>query len=237
MPTFSPTEFDVVAGFEVATFGADFATVQGLVRAALAGLRERGASHTFACLFRIGDRIAALGCIALDPDKLTFAELQAELPDWSKRGVAWFERNVRVTMSAAAVCNDPLRSRQWALDRMGVPPSWPGPAPAGSTLVAIVDSGLRRPDGSLPEDIGAALPLARCQPVFEVDGDEWVMFPDGVDMSGHGTLLAGTIAAVPGNGLGIASAVPADWGIVLMPIKFFGPAAPPTGWRSRPPGW
>src|SRR5215813_4006017 len=48
-------------------------------------------------------------------------------------------------------------------------------------------------------------------------------FADNVDRDGHGTLLAGTIAAVPNNNAGVASAVLPAWNISLMAVKFFEP--------------
>ena len=61
--------------------------------------------------------------------------------------------------------------------------------------------------------------MAVCQPPR--------LFPDCIDRDGHGTFLAGTIAAVPGNNTGIGSAVPAAWNISLLPVQFFSPDVPP----------
>lgn len=229
MPAFLPSAYDVIVGFEVAQFGPDFTTVQKMVQSTMAQLEEQGALRTATVVFHRDKNTAALGALKLDPAKLTLAQLQEQLPTWNKKGVAWFESNAGLALTDCPLgSQDPLRRDQWALDRLGVSGTWDVPPPAGKTVVAIVDSGLRRPDGSLPADIGRTMPVVLCQPSLESGGAKWTMFADGVDMNGHGTLLAGTIAAVPCNGLGVASAVPADWGIVLMPIKFFGPADSPT---------
>jgi subtilisin family serine protease len=230
MPEFQPNAYDVIVGFEAASFGADFEAYSDKVSKAMAQLKEQGALLAAPMIFRRGKHIAALGALRLDPEKLTLAQLQEDLPGWNEQGVAWFEANSGLTLTDCPPgSGDPLRREQWALDRLGVTGTWDDiPVPAGRTIVAIVDTGLRRPDGSLPEDIGDTLSVKKCQPVIDIDGAPWRMFADGVDMNGHGTMLAGTIAAVPCNGLGIASAVPADWKIVLMPIKFFGPAQSPS---------
>jgi subtilisin family serine protease len=225
MPELQPGRYDVIVGFDVSGVHHDFAEVTKLVNGALASLERHGATETAAFLFRKGDAVAALGALVLDPQELTLARLQADLPTWNKQGIAWFDRNSPIDLSD---CYDPERRWQWALDTLGVTGQWNMPTPTATTIVAIVDSGLRRPDGSLPEDIGAVLPVQDCQPHFVLPGGVWRMFPHGVDMNGHGTFLAGTIAALPCNGIGVASAVPADWGIVLMPIKFFAPDADPS---------
>ena len=144
---------------------------------------------------------------------VTAARLQKQRKDFP--GVAYFERNAEIALAAF---NDPLAPQQWSLTKIGVEEAWKV-TPTGTTILAIVDSGLRRLDGSVPEDIGTVYPTSFCQPSG--------LYPDGIDQYGHGTLLAGTIAAVPDNQLGLASPVPANWNIGLMPIKFFGTDAPP----------
>lgn len=236
MAELRPDRYDVCVGFDFSSVSHDFVQVAKLVNDALDSLKNHGATETAAFLFRKGDHIAALGALLLDPQKTTLAQLQQDMPTWNRQGIAWFDRNSPIDLSDSydppscdPECYDPERRWQWALDTLGVTGSWNAPTPTGETIVAIVDSGLRRPDGSLPEDIGAVLPVKDCQPHFDLGGGTiWQMFPHGVDMNGHGTFLAGTIAALPCNGKGVASAVPADWGIVLMPIKFFAPDASPS---------
>jgi subtilisin family serine protease len=221
-----PHYFDAIVGFNLGDSGTDFASAMQLVHGIIAELKEHGALDVQPLVFRKGQSVAALGALRLDPKKCTLDRLQADLPTiWSKKGVAFFEANAGIKV---ADCYDPLRREQWALDTLGVNGPWNVPAPTGTTIVAIVDSGLRRPDGSVPADIGAVLPLDKCQPAFDLGGWQYAMYADGVDQNGHGTFLAGTIAAVPCNGIGVASPVPADWGVVLMPIKFFGQDAPPS---------
>ena len=149
----------------------------------------------------------------------TLAELREELQKEPYADVGWVEPNAPV---AVAGYNDPLLSQQWALGTLGAAEPWNVNPPAANprTFVAIVDSGLRRPDGGLPADLGQVEPASVCQTPF--------FFPHGLDRDGHGTLLAGTIAAVPGNSTGVISPIPPSWNVSLMPVKFFSPAIPPN---------
>ena len=149
----------------------------------------------------------------------TLDELRQELKDPAYADVGWVEPNAPIAPSGY---DDPLLSQQWALGTLGAAEPWNVSPPAGNpqTFVAIVDSGLRRPDGGLPADFGQVEPASVCQTPF--------FFPQGLDRDGHGTFLAGTIAAVPGNGTGVISPIPPSWNVSLMPVKFFSPAVPPN---------
>jgi Subtilase family len=147
----------------------------------------------------------AIAVIRYDGDK-TFAALQEQLK--ADEHVEWVERNAPVTL--AAPYNDELLDQQWALETLGATEPWTVTPPAGKTIVAIVDSGLRRFGGTVHADLGLVEPGG------------------GVDMEGHGTFLAGTIAARPGNGAGIASPIHPSWNISLLSQPFFGPGVPPT---------
>lgn len=103
--------------------------------------------------------------------------------------------------AAAQGAGDPYRDQQWNLDRLRVDEAWSVSRGAGS-IVAVVDTGialdhpdlverfLRRDDGSV---VGLDL----------VDGDG-----DAGDEHGHGTLVAGVIAATADDGQGIVGVAP-----------------------------
>jgi len=157
--------------------------------------------------------VFALAVIRLDDPALTLAMLQEALANKDERlaNIAFFERNAPIVMAGF---NDTLfkTGQQWALETLGVTEVWtrsPPGAPA-ETIVAIVDSGLRRDDYTLHKDLGNAKPGG------------------GIDRDGHGTLLAGTIAAVPDNLEGIASPIPATWNIWLLSARFFTPLVEPN---------
>jgi subtilisin family serine protease len=149
----------------------------------------------------------------------TLAELREALKGPAYADVGWAEPNAPIAMAGF---NDPLLSQQWALAKLGAADPWTVSPPAGNpkTFVAIVDSGLRRPGGGLPADFGQVESLSVCQTPF--------FFPHGLDRDGHGTFLAGTIAAVPDNNTGVGSPIMPSWNVSLMPVKFFSPAVPPN---------
>lgn len=105
-------------------------------------------------------------------------------------GVAYVERLDRVRR-VAFVPNDPLYPRQWHLEHVRAFDFWPQlPALAG-VRVAVVDSGI---DGTHP-DLQGRIAAAR----------SFVGGSPLVDHQGHGTFVAGLIAAQVDNGEGIAS--------------------------------
>lgn len=90
----------------------------------------------------------------------------------------------------AFVPNDPLANRQWYLDAVNAFDHWPEQPPQPPVLVAVIDSGI---DGSHPEFSGRV-----------AGAKTFVSSPALVDSFGHGTIVAGEIAATVGNAEGIA---------------------------------
>ena len=98
--------------------------------------------------------------------------------------------------------NDPLRAQQWPLDQTSFESTWPTTDGAG-VIVAVVDTGVR---GDHEDLAGVVLP-----------GLDLVGNSDGrVDPNGHGTHVAGVIAASTGNGRGVAGAAP---GVRILPVR------------------
>ncbi len=104
---------------------------------------------------------------------------------------------------ATAGENDPLRPQQWALDRTPFEGAWSATRGAGVT-VAVVDSGV----DAAHQDLGDAV----------LPGIDYVdPTHDGrYDPDGHGTHVAGIIAARVNNGKGIAGAAP---GVQILPVR------------------
>jgi thermitase len=118
--------------------------------------------------------------------------------------------------------NDPLYRRQWALHKIEAAAAWRRFAQASSHSVklAIVDSGVEETHPDLPQTV--------------ITGQNFITGgPDFSDDDGHGTLLAGTIAAVTGNSTGIAGTVPpaAGW-LGLMALKFTDARTPPLAYSA-----
>lgn len=96
-------------------------------------------------------------------------------------------------VALAGAASDPLRSAQWALDAIHLQPQR---AQTGAgALVAVIDSGVDAAHPDLAGHVAAGPDL--------IDGGA----PD--DPTGHGTHIAGIIAATAGNGIGGAGVAPA----------------------------
>ena len=105
-------------------------------------------------------------------------------------------------VSASAASEDPKRAQQWWLTRLRAPSVWAA-APAGGSTVAVVDTGV---DASHVDLAGVVLPGAD----FTGSGD------GRVDGHGHGTHVAGIVAALTSNGIGVASLAP---GTKILPVR------------------
>ena len=107
-----------------------------------------------------------------------------------------------------AFAPDPYRAAQWALDRIPFEPTWaasPGSRGSGVT-VAVVDSGVL----GTHEDLDDGRVLVGCDFVTPGGGD------GRVDPNGHGTFVAGLVAAESSNGVGISGAAP---GVRILPVR------------------
>lgn len=89
------------------------------------------------------------------------------------------------------VPNDPYYSRQWGLEKIKAASAWNTTHGSASTTVAILDTGI---EGSHP-DVGGKIG-GRANFTTDLDGDG----------DGHGTHVAGIVAAVTNNEVGIAGA-------------------------------
>jgi len=105
--------------------------------------------------------------------------------------------------------NDALSSQQWAFNAVGYQAAWKLSTGAGIT-VAVVDTGVLGTHEDLAGSVIPGIDLA-------ADAAQYDPARNGeVDPGGHGTHVAGIIAAHPNNGVGIAGAAP---GVKIMPIR------------------
>lgn len=99
---------------------------------------------------------------------------------------------------------EPLSGYQWGLDAGQVPRAWETGFKGRGTIVAVLDSGV---DYTHP-DLRANLDMAHARSFVPSE-------PDLMDLNGHGSHVAGTIAALQ-NGYGVVGVAPEA---TLLPIK------------------
>jgi type VII secretion-associated serine protease mycosin len=110
--------------------------------------------------------------------------------------------------------DDTYREDQWDLDKINVPGAWEQSTGA-DVVVAVIDTGV---DGSHPDLAGNV--LTGYDAIDDTEGGD-------TDGNGHGTHVAGTVAAVTGNGEGIAGVAP---DAKVLPVKVLD--ADGSGWSS-----
>jgi serine protease len=136
---------------------------------------------------------------AVGPQAAASAVSQAQ----NAEGTVAVDVDSRVSiLSDPAPSNDPYRSRQWAMTRLKAESIWPVSQGAGVT-VAVIDTGVA------PEpDLAAQL----------LPGYDWITGSAGgtADGQGHGTHVAGIIAAVAGNDVGVAGLAPE---VKILPLR------------------
>jgi thermitase len=124
---------------------------------------------------------------------------------------------------ADVIPNDPSSPMQWGLNSpnnvdIDAPAAWQVTTGSPATVVAVIDSGI---DTTHPDLAGQLWnnPTANADGLIgDVHG--WNFIDNNADISdqnGHGTHVAGILAAAGNNGYGVAGV---DWGARLMVLKF-----------------
>ncbi len=111
--------------------------------------------------------------------------------------------------AGAAAPSDPHFERQWGLERIGAPEAWDRGVGEGIT-VAVVDTGIDLDHEDLASQIDAHVSCVGAH------GDPSRCEGSGDDDHGHGTHVAGIVAAATANGTGVAGTAP---GARLMAVK------------------
>ncbi len=143
--------------------------------------------------------------------------LRGEVVNMAPREMARVERELRLSglfksverdylAGVSAIPNDPLFASQWGLTRSGVPAAWDESVGSAGAPVAVLDTGV---DLTHPDLVGNLLPGTDI-----LNGDS-----DPTDDHGHGTRMAGIVAATWNNSAGIAGVAP---GSPILPVKVLG---------------
>lgn len=107
--------------------------------------------------------------------------------------------------------NDPLLGQQWyhTEDRINTPSAWDLTTGESTTIIAVCDSGV---DVDHPDLAAALVPgYNSTENLAQVDGGS---VNDA--LNGHGSLVAGSAAAIGNNGIGVAGV---GWNFGIMPIR------------------
>ena len=110
----------------------------------------------------------------------------------------------RILEPAQVTPNDPYyAASEWHLPKIAAPTAWATTTGNGGLVVAVLDTGV---DPTHP-DLASKL----------VGGwDVYYNTADSSDVNGHGTQVAGVLAAVSNNGVGVASVA---WNCSIMPVR------------------
>ena len=116
--------------------------------------------------------------------------------------------------------NDPyfVNNQQWGLNKIQMPAAWDITRGNANVVVGVIDTGV---DTGHPDLAGNLLPgrdLAGAVGSDETDSDD-----NPMDKNGHGTHVAGIIAAVGNNDIGVAGI---GWNLRIMPLKVLADDSP-----------
>lgn len=133
-------------------------------------------------------------------------------------------------LRASAVPDDPNYYKQWHFPIIDLPSAWDmtiGDRPGREVIVAVLDTGILAGHPDLEGQLVAGYDFV-ANPDVAMDGDGIDSDPDdpgdesedpSVISSFHGTHVAGTIAALSNNNLGVAGIA---WRAKVMPIRVLG---------------
>ncbi|GID27371.1 S8 family serine peptidase [Paractinoplanes brasiliensis] len=144
--------------------------------------------------------------IKVDTTTSRTAAAKAVKQGQSTKNAVGVEVDAVVTATGVPSGSDTYRPQQWDFTKIRVADAWPQSTGAG-VVVAVIDSGV---DAAHPDLAGNVL-----------SGYDAIANQAGVstDPNGHGTHVAGTIAAVTGNGAGVSAIAPDT---KILPIKVLG---------------
>jgi len=123
----------------------------------------------------------------------------------SDPSVLYAEPDYRVTIDA--VPNDTSYGSQWHYPKIGLPAAWDVTTGSAAVIVAVIDTGVELTDAELDSKITTGANAG-----YDFVNDD----TDPTDDHGHGTHVAGTIAAETNNATGVAGVC---WSCKIMAIK------------------
>ncbi|MEM1550757.1 MAG: S8 family serine peptidase [Candidatus Bathyarchaeia archaeon] len=149
------------------------------------------------------DEIEQIGALVISVPKHAVSNIKSTL--MKNKMVDFIEENCLI--ESLLVPNDPYYSSQWHLPKIDAPRAWDITTGNQTVIIAVLDSGV---DPNHPDLAGKLL-----QGWNFYDNNE-----DTSDVYGHGTKVAGTVAAITNNGIGVAGVV---WNCLILPIRVTDP--------------
>ena len=113
---------------------------------------------------------------------------------------------------ADAIPNDPNLNKLWGMKNSGATKAWPRIHDSANVIVAVIDTGVDYKHPDLKNNMWSR-GGQHGYDFYENDNDP-------LDEQNHGTHVAGTIAAVGNNGVGV---VGVSWKAQIMALRFMGP--------------
>lgn len=151
-------------------------------------------------------------------------EITASYGDW----IEYLQPNVEFTVNAFPddPPNDPHYNQLWGLDKIDAPEAWQKHQTNAKTIVAVIDTGVDYDHPDLRNNIWTN-PGEIAGNGIDDDGNGYVDDVHGYDFAnndgdpdddnGHGTHVAGTIAATGNNGIGVIGVAP---NTEIIAVKF-----------------
>jgi subtilisin family serine protease len=158
-------------------------------------------------------------------DVTTAVSLFSQQPDVEFAEPDYVAHAIAIPHVSAAIPNDPLYPSQWGLNQINATAAWDVVTGTPSVVIAVIDSGI---DMSHPDLVGQVWTNPGDPTVNSTDDDGnalvddvngWNFVDNNNDISdsnGHGTQVAGVIAAATNNVTGIAGLC---WQCRIMPVK------------------
>lgn len=154
---------------------------------------------------------------SLDSIKLHRVRLREGLTE--KEGIALYAASEIVAVAERHALRYPLwpndpyyeDGRQWGMNKTQMPAAWEKTTGNANVVVGVIDTGVDTGHPDLAVNLVPGRDLAGAVRFNQTDSDA-----DPIDFDGHGTHVAGIIAAVGNNGIGVAGI---GWNLRVMPLK------------------
>ena len=130
--------------------------------------------------------------------------------------VAAYEQDALREADATAA-NDPLKTQQWALGKIGAAQAWDVSTGSSQVVVAVIDTGIDYDNADLAANMWVNPNAGSDGFGYDLHGYDFANNDsDPMDDNGHGTHVAGIIGAVGNNGTGVTGV---NWSVSLMSVK------------------